>query len=401
MSSSFYKHPFLIPIIAGSFCVVDFIYCNHQLPFEYFFLILGIWVFWLGILHKKLALFIFLLTLFHLLQLNNSPLPKKTKEDKFSLSRVDASRNHISSQFQQHPHIRILIDVLILGFKKSLSLKLQFQLRQLGIVHLFVISGVHLIFVVGFIKIIIRPLLLFIYFKLSLFKKYLPFLLETALLCSGALLFTLLSGLQIPTLRALTFYLMGQMLKWQAKKPAYFHNLSLTILIVHTLFPALLINISWLLSLIAATSFIAHNQFIPNPQKSTYFKLFIRPMYISLLTISCLMPVSLYFFDQISFWGFIHSFLQGAIIGFIVLPLLLLLTIIALCGLTPAIHIPLQLIEKLAGIWLHSLSSLPKQNWLILEGDQKQNGEGVFLFYLILFCFFVWLDQKKSPQPEG
>jgi competence protein ComEC len=235
-----------------------------------------------------------------------------------------------------------LISALTTGIRYEITDKQWQVMRGTGTNHLFAISGLHLAFIAGIIYWIVR----FIFCRIPYATLYIPApKIASALTLLSGIFYSALAGFAIPTQRAL---LMLSVFSLATIKRCYltsWHSFHLALLIILIIEPFAVLSASFWLSF---TAVILIFYAISNRIKS--LKNWRAGCRIQLTVSLGLIPLSLLFFHQISWISFAANLIAIPSIGFLILPLSLLGSLLSL--VSPVLGNPIlifaeQLLELL------------------------------------------------------
>ena len=243
-----------------------------------------------------------------------------------------------------------LVAALAIGDSRTLSADDWNQFRALGIVHVLVISGLH----VGLVYLMARTALTRV--VLGLFAHYRPVCLPLGLWLARllalamAIFYGFLGGAGVPVIRAIVFLLIYEGVRLLGWRTSALWVLVLTILLLLCANPLALVDQSLWLSVTATATLIGVGRFcnaILSPGSSLFTT--------ALLTQICMLPVMapwlLFWLGEVSVVSVLGNLLLVPLISLIVVPSALLGDVWAL--LLPSMtNIPWQLASYLLSIWL-------------------------------------------------
>ena len=216
------------------------------------------------------------------------------------------------------------VQALVFGYKNQDFQEMQSLYSMSGILHLFTISGMHVIFFLGLFDYFFRR------FHLSFAQRMLPFI-----VCALTAMF--LFGISMSVLRATFTYLLTYLLNHLSIKLSRLDRFSIVLLILMVIFPNTLLVLSGQLSLLVSFLLI----FIPNAKSKWQSLLFMQ--YLHVLTAPFLFCV----FFQWPILGGILTAVFSYLFTFLLLPYcfgLFLLTFIP--PLLPFFNLPFDWIVK-------------------------------------------------------
>ena len=215
-----------------------------------------------------------------------------------------------------------LISALTTGMRSEITDEQWQVMRGTGTNHLFAISGLHLAFITGIIYWIVR----FIYCRIPYVSLYFPApKIASTLTLLLAIFYSALAGFAIPTQRALLMLSVFSLAVIKQRYLTRCHTLCLALLIIIVIEPFAVLSASFWLSFVAVLLIFYAVSSRIKPSKS--WRAWCRIQ----LTVSLgLIPLSLLFFHQISWISFAANLIAIPSIGFLILPLSLLGSLLTL-----------------------------------------------------------------------
>ncbi len=333
-------------------------------------------------------------------------LEKPSRDDRSRMMDVFRARiSRIIEDSGEGPSIGVL-KALVVGDRSAISRPLRDAFNRAGVGHLLAISGLHIGIVAS---------VAFFCFKWLL--AYLTPLVWTARTRKGAALLSLLpvvlygivAGFSPSTQRAVIMVCIFLMTFLFEREHDLSNTLALAALVILTIFPPSLFSISFQLSFMAVWSIIfglnrlQRYRRVPDPadQSAFVFKLkwrLVSFFFVSLFAIGGTLPLTMYYFNQISVVGIFANFIIVPLVGFIVVPVGLVAAFLSPISMMGALwcfkvcHAVLRpalaTIEFLAGIPFAALKTITPS---VLE---------IACYYLLVWAFLRWLipDQSASDS---
>ena len=319
---------------------------------------------------------------------------------------VEIIQTKLSSLFSKYPTTQLLIHSLILGQKKFLSPSVIKTTSNLGILHLFVISGAHLVLLWSIITNLIN-FIAYMFFQFyphySTLKNFDKIKYLLPYLCCG--LYVIISGSQIPAIRAFLWISTIMICYVKGTKLSVFHTFSSLIIIFHTLFPLKVFHPSWHLSMIASLfilipSLVMKTTLIHQKHKKSWASSSIgSSLKKNMIVVLGLIPLCLYYFQQTSLWGIVYSILFGYSLAWLILPSLLIVMVLGMIS-NSTFEIIMPSIEKFYHLWINSIDFFPTSNTLIIRINYQHTPFYPLIFYTLVFLYFMIKPQVNSPHPK-
>lgn len=246
-----------------------------------------------------------------------------------------------------------LVSALTTGIRYEITDEQWQVMRGTGTNHLFAISGLHLAFITGMMYGIVR----FICCRLPYVTLYIPApRIASALTLLSALFYSALAGFAIPTQRALLMLSAFSLAIIQRRYLTSSHAFYLVLFIILIIEPFAILSASFWLSF-SAVAFIFYavaNRMKPLKNWRAWCRI--------QLTVSLgLIPLSLLFFHQISWVSFVANLIAIPAIGFLILPLSLLGSLLSLISTFLGNHLLIFAEQILELLWkvLRFFSEIP------------------------------------------
>lgn len=250
-----------------------------------------------------------------------------------------------------------IIKALVLGDKSDISPDQWRVFRATGTSHLIAISGLH----IGLVSALIFGIVRWLVLRVDRFSHLaLRIAISSSLI--AAMVYAGLAGFSIPTQRALLMLcvVMGG-LYWQRYYRPY-HVLNLALFAILIMDPLAVLSVGFWLSF-AAVAIILYGSTGRLGQQS-----FLRQLlYIQCIVTVGLMPLVLYFFQQMSIVSPVANIFAVPWVSFLLVPLLMISLLISVFNDQLALY-AMHFVDYLLGmLWwfLHSLSTLSFASWIV------------------------------------
>jgi competence protein ComEC len=259
---------------------------------------------------------------------------------------------NVKKTLQDYPLLG-LISALTTGIRCEITDEQWQVMRGTGTNHLFAISGLHLAFIAGIIYWIVR----FICCRIPYATLYIPApKIASAFTLLSAMFYSALAGFAIPTQRALLMLSAFSLAIIKQRYLTSLHSFLLALLFILIIEPFTVLSASFWLSFIAVLLifYAVSNRIKPLKNWRAWCRI--------QLTVSLgLIPLSLLFFHQISWISFIANLIAIPFIGFLILPLSLLGSLLSLVSAVLGKLILIFAEQLLELLWkmLHFFSEIP------------------------------------------
>lgn len=321
---------------------------------------------------------------------------------------IDTLRQKITTNvkkaLQAYPLLG-LISALTTGMRCEITDEQWRVMRGTGTNHLFAIAGLHLAFIAGIIYWIVR----FIFCRIPVVTLYIPApKIAGALTLLLTIFYSALAGFAIPTQRALLMLSIFSLAIIKRRYLSSWHSFHLTLLIILIIEPFSVLSASFWLSFTAVILIFYAVSNRMKPLKN--WRVWCR---IQLALSLGLIPLSLLFFQQISWISFIANLIAIPSIGFLILPLSLLGSLLSLVSSVLGKNILIFVEKLLELLWslLNFFSEIPFTQYYAYLSNRWILAASIIGILLILAprgtptrCLgFIWLlplffGESQGPQ---
>jgi len=278
---------------------------------------------------------------------------KQSGDTKSLINNIRADFSEFLEAKFSSKRVQSLIKALTIGDKSQISYEDSQLFQDTGTAHLIAISGLH-IGLIAFIGVLFGRLLFFI-FTLETYNR---FTYEAAFAISFSLIYALLAGFSIPTIRALimvTTFALAYVLKmsinrWQAW--------SIALLIVLLIDPFSVLDVGFWFSFGAVA--VLMFAFTGRKFSDNKFVAFIKAQFIILIG---LMPLMVIIFGKVNFLTPIANLLVLPLASLLLIPLMFLSFFVHLISESVSVFL-FSFVEKLAKYLFFILDSLQEYNYL-------------------------------------
>lgn len=259
---------------------------------------------------------------------------------------------NVKKALQNYPLLG-LINSLTTGVRSEITDEQWKIIRNTGTNHLFAISGLHLAFIASIIYWLVR----FIFSRIPYAALYIPTpKIASAITLLSILFYSALAGFAIPTQRALLMLSVYSLAIIQRRYITQWHSFHLALMIILIVEPFVVLSASFWLSFAAVLLifFAVSNRIKPLKNWRAWCRI--------QLTVSLgLIPLSLLFFHQISWISFVANLIAIPSIGFLILPLSLLGSLLSIVSLILGSYILIFTEQLLELLWklLSFFSEIP------------------------------------------
>lgn len=303
---------------------------------------------------------------------------------------IEQLRNKLSSSFEIHhfePKTKGIIEALLLGQRVDLDKETVADYSNSGVIHILAISGLHISILYFFIVFLLKPL------KRFRFGKELQLIIVLILLW----LFAFITGLPASVTRAVTLFSFVSIGAYFNRPKATFNAIAVSALLILLVKPNAIFDIGFQLSYAAVISIVLFQPFY----KKLYFtknkiaRYFIDIVLVSLAAQVGVLPLSLYYFNQLPMLFLLANLViipiaTAVLIGGIII-LILNFTIPSLAILLGKI---LAFLIEIMNQYIHWIAQF--KGGIIT--NISFSGLLTLLLYLVIISFIYWLYQTKAKN---
>jgi competence protein ComEC len=301
-----------------------------------------------------------------------------------------------------------LVLALSLGDRSQLEVRQWQVLSKTGTNHLIAISGLHLSLIAGFVYLLAS----FIWSRFYLLTQRIPTpIFASVAAFAGAFFYALLAGFALPTQRALIMIAVFLIAIFSVRQVRVINVLCIALLLVLILDPLAIIAVDFYLSFMAVGFILYISRYRINKHHNLT-----RWIRLQCLLSFALCPILIFWFKQIPLYSVLANLIAIPVIGFLVVPLILL-ALVFLFTLPDVAYFLYEVVEKineanwdyLAFLSQQSHSVIPiaaPNSWslllaimgvliLIMPKGLPTRGLGTFFFLPLLFPATQKLDQGE------
>ncbi|GAB6109566.1 ComEC/Rec2 family competence protein [Fusibacter bizertensis] len=266
-----------------------------------------------------------------------------------------------------------MIKALILGEKSEFE---NYELyKELGLAHLFAISGLHFGILFYFLKKVF---------------SFLPYGFSSILCFLFLLILLIIVGWPYSAQRAFFIICYNELNQLLGKKKDVYMSIAFSLMLILILQPHAILSTSLHLSYYA---YISITIIFPQFNKNKHKNKLIESVRFSFLIQIILLPASLYYFQKFNLYSFISNFIMVPLIG-ILLPISFLFIIFALIGIKSILIA--SLLELLVTLMNYISNLLPLKTSAFVAFKQTDFAVMVLILLLFFLCHTIWqLYEKK------
>ena len=303
---------------------------------------------------------------------------------------IEKLRNNLSKSFDIHhfePKTKAIIDALILGQRLELDKETIADYSNAGVIHILAISGLHISIIYFFIVFLLKPL------KKVRFGAVIQLLIVLGILW----LFALLTGLPASVTRAVTLFSFISIGKYFNQPKSIYNALAISAFLILLVKPNALFDIGFQLSYAAVLSIVLFQPFY----KTFYFSenkiaiYFTDTILVSLAAQIGVLPLSLYYFNQLPLLFLLANLVIIPISSFV---LIAGIVILPLNYVLPSVAVFLGKILGFSIQFMNDYIHLIAQFKSSIITNISFSGWLTFSLYLVLIAFVYWLYHIKAKN---
>lgn len=296
-------------------------------------------------------------------------------------------QNNLKKQILDKVQYHLLMG-LLLGADDNLEKEIKDDFKNSSLSHILAVSGMHVSYIILFVSRIVT--------KAKLSRK-----ISQAITIVILILLTCMTGFSSSVIRAVIMSMLGIGAEWLYKKSDVLNNISIALFINLLNNPFCIKDIGLLLSFTGTIGIILFQKQILNQfyhknrelalaKKLTVLEKFYKKIVeIAIVSISaqlCILPIMIYYFNQISFSFLLSNILASFLIGPIIL-IGFILAIFTLPILPNIMEILLSLLIHVAKI----VSQLPLSQITVVTPSLIT----MFIYYLVLYLIYTHMWKSK------
>lgn len=291
-----------------------------------------------------------------------------TIKNKFCLSKFNHfCQQYFKSRFKSET--RGYLEALLIGNKNNISDNMTSNIQQLGISHLFVISGLHM----GIIIIILKKILSLLKINTNI---------QSYIITTSFILYYILASFSISILRVTMIYILNNLNKKYNLKLSSLNIYSLAIVLTLLIMPYYLFSYAFLLTYLTSLSLILISSNLKYKKLKGFF---INNILISINSIIVTIPIIVSINPEINLLSVIYNLMYIPFVTYIMLPLSLFTAIL------PVITPLYTLLIKVFNYITISLSNIN-----LFRITFPTPPMAIFIFYYLIYIFIIvkWQTYK-------
>ena len=325
----------------------------------------------------------------HQIYLNNSSIKIIKQHQNFNYY-IEKLRNALSDSFTIHhfdAKTKAIIDALLLGQRVAIDKATITDYSNAGVLHILAISGLHISILYFFLVFLLKPLRSF------RFGKEIELLLVLFVLW----LFAFLTGLPASVTRAVTLFSFISVGTYFNQSKAIYNAMATSALLILLFSPNAIFDIGFQLSYAAVLSIVLFQPFYKkfHVTQNKIALYFIDMMAVSMAAQIGVLPLSLYYFNQMPLLFLLANLVIIPLSSFVLIYGIILL---GLNFILPELAVyfgkVLKLSIKIMNDYIHWIAQF-KQG---IISNISFSALMVLTLYLVLIALIFWMYSKKNQQ---
>jgi competence protein ComEC len=321
--------------------------------------------------------------------------------------KLESFRQHLKKIIVQNSFspAREVLEAMTLGNQNEIPAEIRDNFSKTGTSHILSISGLH----VGMV-VVTSFFLIFLLLKSSewMMLKFNIIKIAAATAFLMVLLYALIAGMGVTVVRATLMALFFLLALLFGKQKDFYNTLALAGLIILTISPEALFDISFQLSFASVLAII---YIVPRLNCSFFDNRSVLPLwlksvmhYIQMTVVVCIaatlgtLPLIIYYFDRVSLVTIFANLIVVPLLGTLTLSVAMFFILFSFSPTLSGFFI--QLASFLTQISINVINHLANLSWSSIS-VAKPNLAEIALFYLMLFLFFQLLDHWKNKKGDS
>lgn len=325
----------------------------------------------------------------HQMYLNNSSIKIIKQHENFNYY-IEKLRNALSDSFAIHhfdSKTKAIIDALLLGQRVAIDKATLTDYSNAGVIHILAISGLHISILYFFLVFLLKPI------RSLRFGKEIELIVVLFVLW----IFAFLTGLPASVTRAVTLFSFISIGTYFNQSKAIYNAMATSALLILLIAPNAIFDIGFQLSYAAVLSIVL---FQPFYKKFHVTQNKIALYFIDLITVSLaaqigVLPLSLYYFNQLPLLFLLANLVIIPLSSFVLIYGIILL---GLNFILPELAVYLGKVLKLSIQFMNDYIHWIAQFKQGIISNISFSALMVLTLYLVLIALIFWLYSKKSQQ---
>lgn len=325
----------------------------------------------------------------HQIYLKNSSIKIINQHQNFNYY-IEKLRNALSDSFAIHhfdAKTKAIIDALLLGQRVAIDKATITDYSNAGVIHILAISGLHISILYFFLVFLLKPLRSFRFGKE----------IEIVLVLLVLWLFALLTGLPASVTRAVTLFSFMSIGTYFNQSKAIYNAMATSALLILLFAPNAIFDIGFQLSYAAVLSIVLFQPFYKkfHVTQNKIALYFIDMMAVSMAAQIGVLPLSLYYFNQMPLLFLLANLVIIPLSSFVLIYGIVLLGLnFILPELAVYLGKVLKLSIKIMNDYIHWIAQF-KQG---IISNISFSALMVLTLYLVLIALMFWMYSKKRQQ---